>query len=343
MGATAPDLRTSEPWGDELTWIRLPVPGVGPPWRLWHELAGIGLDARRRGIDVVHGLAYLAPLVHPGVATVATILDVFWAHHPEATTRRFKLVIGGLTPRVGRDATRLIAISQAARDDIAATLRLDAAKFDVTPLGIRAPAPRATPPRDEILGKLGLTPEPVLLCVAAKRAHKNLHGLVRAMEHLPAPRPQLVLPGSPNEYERELRELAGELGVAGSVHFTGWVSGEDLEDLYAVADMFVLATFAEGFGLPVLEAMVRGVPVACSDIAVLTEVAGDAAIFFDPHEPAAIAAAIRSVLDDPELAQRLRAAGAAAGGRVHVGADGAPDARQLPAGTGRRVTACTSA
>lgn len=311
IGTTAPEWLEREPWAGEVRWIRLPVPGLGTPWHLWHELAGIGFDARRRRLDLVHGLAYLAPLVHPGVATVATILDVIWIHHPEATGARFRAVMGTLAPMVGRRSTRIIAISEAARDDIAATLHLDIEKFDVTPLGILPPPPPATGADPAgVRERLGLGAEPIVLCVAAKRAHKNLHGLIRALALLdqgsePGQRVQLVLPGSANEYEDQLRALARELGVEDSVRFPGWISDADLEDLYRLASCFVLPTLREGFGLPVLEAMARGVPVACSDIPALTEVVGDAAVLFDPHDPGAIARAIERIMGDPDLAGEL--------------------------------------
>jgi glycosyltransferase involved in cell wall biosynthesis len=310
IGTTAPVWLAQEPWAQEVRWVRLPVPGLGSPWHLWHELAGIGFDAARRKLDVLHGLAYLAPLVHPSVASVVTILDVIWVHHPEATGRRFQLVMGALAPAVGRRADRIIAISRAARDDISATLSLDIEKFDVTPLGIApAPAPRASFDSAALRRRLELGPEPIVLCVAAKRAHKNLHGLIRAFalldEHAGSPAAQLVLPGSANDYERELQALARELGIEDRVRFAGWVSEEDLEDLYAAAECFVLPTFREGFGLPVLEAMARGVPVACSDIPALSEVAGDAALLFDPNDPASIERAIARLLEDRRFANEL--------------------------------------
>jgi glycosyltransferase involved in cell wall biosynthesis len=320
IGTTAPDWLLQEPWAQEVRWVRLPVPGIGTPWHLWHELAGIGLDAGRRRLDVVHGLANLAPLVHPRVASVATILDVIWIHHPEATGPRFRAVMGTLVPLVGRTSTRIIAISEAARDDIADTLALDIDKFDVTPLGIDRAAivdgPSQIDNGDTSTGRrsaairerLGLDGRPIVLCVAAKRAHKNLHGLISAFAQLarePASPLQLVLPGSPNDYERELRAQALELGIEASVHFPGWVSDADLAELYSAAACFVLPTFQEGFGLPVLEAMARGVPVACSAIPALTEVAGDAAAFFDPHDPSSIAQTIARVTGDKQLARSL--------------------------------------
>jgi glycosyltransferase involved in cell wall biosynthesis len=306
VGATAPGDLMSEPWAGEVTWVRLPVPGVGTPWHLWYELVAIAFAARRRRLDLVHGLAYLAPVVHPGVASVITILDVIWLHHPETAGKRFHAVMRTLTPLLGRTSDRVIAISEAARDDIAGTLGLDAGKFDVTPLGIRLPPPEeAEADADAVRERLGLGPEPIVLCVAAKRAHKNLHGLIRALALLPEPRPRLVLPGSSNDYELELAALARELGIEDDVSFPGWISDEDLEALYRVASCFVLPTFQEGFGLPVLEAMARGVPVACSDIPVLREVAAEAAILFDPYDPASIAAAITSLSNDAELAREL--------------------------------------
>jgi glycosyltransferase involved in cell wall biosynthesis len=309
IGTTAPAWLREQHWAGEVRWVRLPVRGVGSPWHLGYELAGIGLDARRRRLDVVHGLAYLAPIVHPGVRTVATILDVIWAQHREATTGRFRAAMSTLVPLVGRSAARLIAISAAAREDIAATMHLNRDKFDITPLGVRQPPPREVPDRAATAARLDLGGEPIVLCVAAKRAHKNLHGLIRGLALMAPPRPQLVLPGSPNDYELELRALAAELGVAGSVRFPGWVSTADLEDLYALARCFVLPTFQEGFGLPVLEAMARGVPVACSEIPVLTEVAGDAALTFDPNDPSAIARALERLCADDALAAELAARG----------------------------------
>jgi len=309
VGSTAPSSLSEEHWAGEVRWVRLPVPGVGSPWHLWYELGAIGVSARRRKLDVVHGLAYLAPIVHPGVATVVTIHDVIWLSHPEATDRRFRTAMRVLTPILGRTSDRVIAISDAAREDIVAALRLDPEKFDVAPHGITMPPP--VPPDAEetdrgVRERFGFGPQPILLCVAAKRRHKNLHGLIEALALVPEPRPQLVLPGTPNDYELELRELADRLGLRETVHFPGWVSDRDLESLYRAASCFALPSFQEGFGLPVLEAMARGLPVACSDIPALREVVGDAAELFDPHDPSSIARAIARVGDRANALELVR-------------------------------------
>jgi glycosyltransferase involved in cell wall biosynthesis len=118
-----------------------------------------------------------------------------------------------------------------------------------------------------------------------------------------------VLPGRPTEHEAELRTLAERMGVADRVRFLGWVSGEELESLYASATCFVLPSLIEGFGLPVLEAMARGIPVACSDRPALPEVVGDAAVLFDPTNQRAVTDAVRRLVTDAELRQTLSARG----------------------------------
>ncbi len=119
----------------------------------------------------------------------------------------------------------------------------------------------------------------------------------------------VVLPGYPTAHEATLRELAATRGVAEDVRFLAWISEEDLEGLWGLAAAFVCPSLYEGFGLPVLEAMARGVPVACSDASSLPEVAGEAALLFDPHDEAALAATLERLLGDPALCATLRARG----------------------------------
>jgi glycosyltransferase involved in cell wall biosynthesis len=204
----------------------------------------------------------------------------------------------------------VIADSHAVRDQLVGLLRLDAGKVDVVPLGLGGRR-RAEPlPEDELRWRLDLGGRRVVLSVSAKRPHKNLARLLEAIALIePEERPVLVLPGYPTEHERELRARAAELGVAADTRFVGWVDAPELEGLFAAAACFVFPSLAEGFGLPVLEAMSRGVPVACSSIDPVGSVAGDAALKFDPHSPRAIADAVERLLGDPATAERLAEAG----------------------------------
>ena len=99
------------------------------------------------------------------------------------------------------------------------------------------------------------------------------------------------------------------MGLAGAVEFTGWIPRERLYELYQRAFAFVYPSKFEGFGLPVLEALAAGVPTACSDIPPLREVAGDAALRFDPADGAALEDAMVRVTEDARLRDELAAAG----------------------------------
>jgi glycosyltransferase involved in cell wall biosynthesis len=112
-------------------------------------------------------------------------------------------------------------------------------------------------------------------------------------------------------HTRPLERLIADLGVADSVQLTGWIAREELYRLYERAHAFIYPSMFEGFGMPVLEAMAAGIPVACSDIPPLREVAGDAALFFDPLDEDAIGAALESITADSVMRRRLAQAGPA--------------------------------
>jgi glycosyltransferase involved in cell wall biosynthesis len=257
----------------------------------------------------VHSLASTAP-AHGRFARVTTIHDLNYLMVPEAHFGVRGLGMRVLVPLAARTAHRIVTDSASTRDDLVRELHVPPGKIDVVPLWIGRPADPARTPEDDLRARLDLGDRPVVLSLSAKRPHKNLRGLLDAVSRIPPDRrPVLVLPGYPTPHEEELRRHAERLGIAGDVRFLGWTSGPDVEGLLALCAAFVFPSFYEGFGLPVLEAMARGVAVACSDRASLPEVAGDAALLFDPSDPAAIARAIERLLGDPAEAERLRAAG----------------------------------
>lgn len=302
-----------EDWAGDVEWVRVPgrVSG-GRPWNsglsLWSQWAIEPVRACARRMDVLHGQANAVAPLSP-VPTVATILDLIWMHYRGTMRGRDRFGMEVVTRASARRADRLIAISEAGRDDIARTLGVDRERIDVTPLGVRRGGSAPATPEAELRRSLELGSGRLVLCVAQKRVHKNLDALVRAMVLLDAADAVLVLPGAATPYEDELRRLAAGRGVAHRVRFLGWVGAEDLEGLYGAASCFVLPSKMEGFGLPVVEAMQHGLPVACSNVSALPEVAGGAALLFDPLDDAAIAAAIDRLLTDPELAKQLAARG----------------------------------
>jgi glycosyltransferase involved in cell wall biosynthesis len=265
--------------------------------------------ATRAGCELVHSMASTAPATGRFVR-VTTIHDLNYKVVPDAHFGLRALGMRALVPLAARRSHRLLADSSNTREDLVRHVRVSAAKVDVVPLGLgRPPSGPVTAP-GELRERLTLGARPVLLSLAAKRPHKNLIGLLDALALIPRERrPVAVLPGYPTPHEKELREHAARLGIAGDVRFEGWMPDRDVEGLFGLADAFVFPSFYEGFGLPVLEAMARGVPVACADRSSLPEVAGDAALLFDPAEPSSIASSILRLLGDRDLVRRLVAAG----------------------------------
>ena len=265
--------------------------------------------AARADVDLVHSLASTAPL-WGRFRRVVTVHDLIYARFPEAHAGLRDKGMRVLVPAAARRSHRVIADSLSTRKDLIELLGLAAERIDVVPLGVGAVRRGEPLGEAEVRARLRLDGRRVVLSLSAKRPHKNLLALIGALALLPAgERPTLVLAGYPTEHEAQLRERARALDLDRDVRFAGWLSDAEVEGLWAIADAFVFPSLYEGFGLPVLEAMARGVPVACSNATSLPEVAGDAALLFDPHDETAIAAALRRLLDDAELAERLRMAG----------------------------------
>jgi glycosyltransferase involved in cell wall biosynthesis len=264
--------------------------------------------AARAGVDVLHSLASTAP-VWGSFRRVVTIHDVIYRIYPEAHGRVRALGMAQLVPLAARRSHRVIAPSRATRDDLVSLLGVSDAKIDIVPEGVSA---SSVAPADEldIRACHNIDDRQVVLTASAKRPHKNLDRLLEALALIPPERrPVLVLPGYPTPYEAELRRRSAELGVEPDTRFLGWIPSDELEGLYRLASCFVFPSLYEGFGLPVLEAMARGLPVACSDRGSLAEVAAEAALVFDPERTQEIAAAIERLLGDRATAARLRAAG----------------------------------
>lgn len=209
-----------------------------------------------------------------------------------------------LLRRAARGATRVLTVSEDGGRRAVGALGIPAGRVTVVPNGASAlPAPD-DPWRT--LAALGVQQgRPLLLSTGNRMPHKNFPALLRAIATIPREsRPRLVLPGGgPND---PLRPLVTELGLSQDVVLPGWVTVEQLGALHAVAALYVCPSLDEGFGLPVLEAMRAGCPVLASDIPVLHEVGGDAVTYVDGHDPAAIAAAVRRLLLDPEALAVLR-------------------------------------
>jgi glycosyltransferase involved in cell wall biosynthesis len=310
-----PDLRMTlfvggaaahEDWGKGIDVEELRFDPRSRVRRVLAEQTLLPAAVRRVEPDLLHNLFNTAPVL-PQVPQVTTIHDVIFKRYPE-THGMLAKGVEVLVPLAARRSARVLTDSEASKSDLVRYLDLPAKRVDVAPLGPGLPDDARGPSAEELRERFELGDAPLVLSVLAKRPHKNAARLIEAFARVP--QAVLVMPGYSTDYVEELEKQMAKAGVADRVRLLGWVDVATLDGLYRAADCFVFPSLAEGFGLPVLEAMLRGAPVACSNATSLPEVAGDAALLFDPLDVEAIAVAIRRILEDEALADRLRSAGA---------------------------------
>jgi glycosyltransferase involved in cell wall biosynthesis len=263
---------------------------------LWEQLV-LPFEIARYRIDVVFNPGFTAPLLS-AVPSVNVFHDLQHKRHPEhfrwfdLPFWRFFLWASALRAR------KLIAVSAATRADLLHFYRLSPDRVAIILHGVE-PA---------FFGLDRSKLEPYVLCVSTLHPHKNLDRLVSAYARSKRDY-RLVLAGMRGFHTESLEARIVQMGLQDRVQLTGWIPREQLYGLYARALAFVYPSTFEGFGMPVLEAMAAGVPVACSDIPPLKEVAGDAALYFDPLDETALASALDRITSDAELRARLAKAG----------------------------------
>ena len=259
-------------------------------WRSQTTLPGL---IRSLGPQVVHFAYNVRPLVL-GLPSVLTLYDVIPRRFPHYFARTARWKIEGIQRAALRASHALVAISQSTADDFVTLYHVPRQRVTVAPL---APDPVFHPrPQAEMAAfrrRMGL-PERYFLYLGSNKPHKNLPRLIRAFGESQklkgaGPKNVLVVAGHWDERYPEAKAMAVSLGLADGVRFLGPVSGHDLPLLYAASWAFVFPSQYEGFGLPVLEAMASGVPVACSRAPGLSEVAGQAALGFDANSVAEMA------------------------------------------------------
>jgi glycosyltransferase involved in cell wall biosynthesis len=276
------------------------------------ELTLMGRMAAHEKVDLLYSPGQTGPLV-ARMPHVVMVADVIWLTNDDPVMGLTSRIWRALVPRIARSADRVITISESSRRQIVELMDVPATRIDVTRLGFGIKDRSAATPESELRERLGLGGGPIVLCVSQIKLHKNLVRLVRAMTIVREGYSDavLVIPGVPNTYQPQVEAEALRAGVEDAVVFPGWIDAGDLESLYEHATCFVLPSLEEGFGLPVLEAMARDLPVTCSNASALPEVAGEAARYFDPLDTTDIAAGILALLSDRKLAHRLVEAGRA--------------------------------
>ena len=289
-----------------VTVVDRPIRALYPRWALTGRPA---LPSELADAAVVHSTnpAAVAPK-RRGQRLVVTVHDLAFAQHPELFPRDWRMLYRAGLRAVARRADAVVVPSGFTADELRAHSRIDAARVHVTPLASSLPIDDAGD-LDTTLARLGV-PRPYVLSVGTLEPRKNQARLVRAYRRLAAEgRPHaLVLNGPDGWLDEELqRELSSE--GPGRVVRTRNLGERDLDALYRGAAAFAYPALYEGFGLPVVEALARGVPTVAADCSSIREVAGDAALLVDPLDEDAIAVGLARVIDDPALREDLRRRG----------------------------------
>ncbi|MDH7486509.1 MAG: glycosyltransferase family 1 protein [Anaerolineae bacterium] len=271
----------------------------------------------RLSCDVFHSPYYVKPYRLP-VLSILTLYDVIPTRYPAYYPRRTRLLIRWLHRLALRTAAHCIAISETTRADFVRYYGLAPQRITAIPLAadehFRPAEPAAIA---AVRGRYSLPPHYVLY-LGSNKPHKNLPRLIDAFSRIThhasqithhASRFTLVIAGAWDPRYPEPRQRAEVSGLESVVRFLGPVPEGDLPALYSGAIAFVFPSLYEGFGLPVLEAMSCGVPVACSNTSSLPEIVGQAALTFDPADVEDMAAALSRLLSDAGLRAELRQRG----------------------------------
>ncbi len=314
-----------EPKAENFKKVRVDI-----PWYTLKEQLFLSSHIKREGIDLMHFPHWNIPLMY-NKPFVVTIHDLIMFHYPrpEATThgklkfwikdKVHRLVIKSSVKR----AKHIISVSDFTKQDIIETLKIKPEKITTiyqTPFSSEhwAPTDRS------VLKKYNIDKD-YIIYVGAAYPHKNLDNLLRAWRILEEKYDddcQLVLVGADNYFYKRLRETK-EFKACKNVIHTGFVSDEELVSLYSWANLYVLPSLYEGFGLPPFEAIFHDVPVVSSNATCLPEVLGEAALYFDPERPEHMASVIRSALINKDIQMFLlengRARRAELSGRGFVG------------------------
>lgn len=293
--------------------LRRKVAAIGPrrDWDMWRFFRH-----HRNEFDLVHITSNTYPLaLKGGIATIHDVTFKRWftikgGFPGSAAAARLYLTLA--TRRCLARAQAVISVSRSTREQLtqlfAPTIE-ERAKIHVIHEGWEH-----LPEYEGECEQFGFEAGGYLFFLGSNRVHKNLTNLLRAFQ-LASPRvpssKKLVISGTSGQLSASHRKLICKINAEGErVVFTGYVSNACVRRLYREADAFVFPSLAEGFGLPVLEAFYCRTPLLCAHTTSLPEVAGDAALYFDPSDPADIAEAIVQFYADPSLAADLRLKGA---------------------------------
>jgi len=278
-----------------------PLSGESRARRVVTEATWLARQARAERLDLLHHLGGTMPVVRstPGLVTIHDLQPFAFPEHFSRVKRAY---LRATVPTSVKRAVVVIVLTEFIRQDVVERIGIDPEKILLVPPGIDPPLPIDPAVALAARRRHGIGEAPFFLYPAITYAHKNHVSLVRAFGRVAAvdDRPKLVLTGGEADAEGALRTEISGLGLGDRVVRTGRVPRADLDALFSEARALTFPSLYEGFGIPVLEAMSRGVPVIASASAALPEVLGDAGVLVEPGDEVAWSDAMVRMLDDDE-------------------------------------------
>ena len=286
--------------------LRNPVVNLG-----WFQVGLPGL-CRKRGYDVLFLPAAnrRAPFWVP-CPTVGTVHDFSSAHVTEKYDPARMFFIKKVTPILIKRLDMILTVSECSKTDIVNFCDIPDDRVVVTPNGVDLQTycqGDKSLALETLQAKYPIKSPYILYVSRIEHPGKNHAKLIKAFNKLKSGSSlphQLVLAGSKWSRAEEVFEVADQSPFKNDIFFTGFVPGTDLPPLFRGADLFVFPSLFEGFGMPILEAMACGTPTVCSNISSMPEVAGDAALLFDPYDENSISDAMFKMLSEKELSEQL--------------------------------------
>lgn len=265
------------------------VRGVVRPARLLWEQTALPAQARKLQLDCLFNPGFTAPALVP-CPNVTVFHDLQHKRHPEHF-RHLDLPAWNFFLWLSVKRSRMFVVgSESVKVDLQRYYGVPEERVRVALLGVE--------PEFFSIAEWRNAVEPMILCVSTLHPHKNLERLLNVFARFRENRPEfrLVLTGLRGFRTAAIEARIRELELTSSVTLTGWIPRSEVYDLYRRAMAFVYPTTFEGFGMPVVEAMAAGVPLACSDIQPLRSIVRDTAVLFDPLDEGAMLKALHAVV-----------------------------------------------
>lgn len=253
---------------------------------------------------------YLPPFNKRRVKYLAIVHDLIPLYMPELFTKEHKLRFKIFTDICKHQAHEIVAVSNATKNDVIKYMKFDESKIHVV---YEAANPifntdKNTEAIQQTMGRYNIDSK-YILCLSTVEPRKNMLRTIKAYEkcilnnNLPY---KLVIVGGSGWNNGEIYDyVQSHENLKPHVIFTGYVSYDDVKNIYANASLFIYASLCEGFGLPILEAMQSGIPVITSNVSSMPEVAGDACELIDPYDIDALESAITKVLSSDEIQSQM--------------------------------------